>query len=99
MHPFGTACASSNTSMIANTVVNIWKPEGIFPVPKYKDDLKDFCIPSPTGIFHDRDFSYDYDHTEMLCCITPLDVPWPDEIHHHLHQISLGHSAKTRQSS
>jgi len=78
-HPFGAACASSNAGMIANAVVDIWKAEGIFPVPKYEDDLKVFHVPSPTGPFHDSDFSYNYDCTEMLCRIAPLGVPWHEE--------------------
>jgi len=74
-HPFGAACASSNAGMIANAIVNIWKAEGAFPVPKYEDNLKVFHVPSPTGPFHDSDFSYDYDCTKMLCRIAPLGVP------------------------
>jgi len=65
--------------MVANAIVDIWRAEGIFPVPKYEDDLKIFCTPSSTGIFHNGDFSYDYDRTEMLRCITPLGVPWHDK--------------------
>ena len=71
VHPFGTACASSNAGMIANAVVDIWQAEGVFPVPKYEDDLKVFRIPSQTGPFCDGDFSYNYDHAEMLCHIHP----------------------------
>jgi len=78
-HPFGAACTSSNTGMIANAVVDIWKAEGVFPVPKYEDDLKVFCVPSPTGPFHDGDFSYNYDCTKMLRRIAPLGVPWHEE--------------------
>ena len=65
--------------MIANAVVDIWQAEGVFPVPKYEDDLKVFRIPSQTGPFRDGDFSYDYDHAEMLHRIHPLGVPWHDE--------------------
>jgi len=79
VHPFGAACASSNASMIANAVVNIWRAEGVFPVPKYEDNLKVFRIPSPMGLFHDGNFSYDYDCAEMLRRIHPLGVPWHDE--------------------
>ena len=78
-HPFGAACASSNAGMIANAVVDIWKAEGVFPVPKYEDDLKVFRVPSPTGVFHDGDFSYEYDRAEMLRRIAPLGVPWHEE--------------------
>ena len=78
-HPFGTACTSSNAGMIANAVINIWRGEGVFPVPKYKDNLKIFHIPSSTRTFHDGHFSYDYDGTEMLQCIAPLGVPWHNE--------------------
>jgi len=78
-HPFGAACASSNAGMIANAVVNIWHVEGIFPVPKYEDDLKVFRIPSPMCLFHDSGFFYDYDCADMLCCIHPWGVPWHDE--------------------
>lgn len=78
-HPFGATCASSNAGMITNDVVDIWKAEGVFPVPKYEDDLKVFCVPSPPGTFHDGDSSYDYDHTKMLCHIAPLHVPWHEE--------------------
>ena len=79
VHPFGAACASSNAGMIANAVIDIWKAEGIFPVPKCKDDLKFFHIPLPMDAFHDGDFSYDYDHSEMLCHIAPWGIPWHDE--------------------
>jgi len=65
--------------MITNAVVDIWRGEGVFPVPKYEDDLKIFRIPSSTGTFHDGHFSYDYDHTEMLRRIAPLGVPWHNE--------------------
>src|SRR6266700_2068697 len=65
-HPFSTACASSNTGMIANAVVDIWEKEGIRPILKYKDDLKIFRIPSAAGSFIDGDFCYNYDHVEML---------------------------------
>ena len=78
-HPFGAACASSNAGMIANAVVDIWKAEGVFPIPKYEDDLKVFRIPSSTSTFHDGNFSYDYDRSEMLRRIAPLGVPWHDE--------------------
>ena len=78
-HPFGAACASSNAGMIANAVVDIWNAEGVFPVPKYEDDLKVFRIPSPTGTFQDGEFTYDYDRAEMLRRIHPLGVPWHDE--------------------
>jgi hypothetical protein len=78
-HPFGAACASSNAGMIANAVVNIWRAEGVFPVPKYEDDLKVFHFPSQTGTFRDGDFLYDYDRSEMLRRIHPLGVPWHDE--------------------
>lgn len=30
------------SGMIANASVDIWRAEGVFPVPKYKDDLKAF---------------------------------------------------------
>ena len=65
--------------MIANAIIDIWRAEGVFPVPKYEDDLKVFRIPSPMGIFHDGDFSYNYDHTEMLWHIALLGIPWHDE--------------------
>jgi len=64
--------------MIANAVVDIWQAEGVFPVPKYEDDLKVFRVPSATGTFHDSGFSYDYDRAEMLRRIAPLGVPWHD---------------------
>jgi len=60
--------------MIANAVIDIWKAEGVFPVPKYEDDLKVFRTPLPTGTFHEGDFSYDYDCADMLRCIAPLGV-------------------------
>ena len=78
-HPFGAACASSNAGMIANAVVDIWRAEGVFPVPKYEDDLKAFRFPSASGLFIDGDFRYDYDRSEMLCRISSLGVPWHDE--------------------
>ena len=78
-HPFGAACASSNVGMIANAVVDIWRAEGVFPVPKYEDDLKAFRFPSPSSLFVDGDFHYDYDRDEMLRRISSLGVPWHDE--------------------
>jgi len=65
-HPFGMACASSNSGMIANAVVDIWKVEAVFPISKYEDDLKVFHLPLCTGTFCDGDFLYDYDRAEML---------------------------------
>jgi hypothetical protein len=79
VHPFGAACANSNAGMIANAVVDIWHAEGVFPVPKYEDDLKVFHIPSPMGSFRDGDFCYDYDRAEMFRRIHPLGVPWHNE--------------------
>ncbi|EDR04694.1 uncharacterized protein LACBIDRAFT_304015 [Laccaria bicolor S238N-H82] len=43
--------------MIANAVVDIWRAEGVFPVPKYEDDLKAFRFPSPLGPFVDGEFT------------------------------------------
>ena len=65
--------------MIANAVVDIWRAEGVFPVPTYEDNLKAFQFPSPSGPFIDGDFHYDYDRDEMLCCISSLGVPWHDK--------------------
>ena len=65
--------------MIANAVVDIWKGEGVFPVPKYEDDLNVFRVPSSTGTFSDGDFLYDYDRAEMLRRIQSLGVPWHEE--------------------
>ena len=65
--------------MIANAVVDIWEGEGVFPVPKYEDDLKVFRIPTATGAFVEGDFRYDYDRAEMLCRIESLGVPWHEE--------------------
>ena len=65
--------------MIANAVVDIWKAEGVSPVPKYEDNLKVFQVPSPTGVLHDGDFSFEYDHAEMLHRIASLGVPWHEE--------------------
>ena len=65
--------------MIANAVIDIWKGEGVFPIPKYKDDLRVFQVPSSTGIFPDGDFLYDYDCPEMLRHIQSLGVPWHEE--------------------
>ena len=59
-YPFGAASASSNAGMITNTVVDIWRAEGVFPVPKYEDDLKAFQFPSASGSFVDSNFRYDY---------------------------------------
>ena len=78
-HPFGAACASSNAGMIANAIVDIWEGEGVFPIPKYEDDLKVFRIPTSTGTFVEGDFHYDYDHAEMLHHIESLGVPWHEE--------------------
>jgi len=79
MHPFGAACASSNAGMIANAVVDIWAAEGVFPVPKYEDDLKVFRSPTPNGPFIDGEYCYEYDRTEMLRRISTLNVPWHEE--------------------
>ena len=65
--------------MIANAVVDIWRAEGVFPVPKYEDDLKAFQFPSTSGPFVDGNFQYDYDQSEMLRHISSLGVPWHDE--------------------
>lgn len=63
-HPFGAVLASSNSGMITNAAVDIWSRKGIFPVTKYEDNLKAFCIPLPDGIFIDGEFRYDYDRAE-----------------------------------
>ena len=78
-HQFGAACASSNAGMIANAVVDIWRAERVFPVPKYGDDLKAFQFPSTSGSFMNGDFCYYYDLSKMLQCISSLGVPWHDE--------------------
>ncbi len=65
--------------MIANTVVDIWWSEGVFPVPKYEDDLKAFRFPSNTGTFQDGDYAYDYDHATMMSQVESLNVPWHTE--------------------
>ena len=65
--------------MIANTVINIWRAKGIFPVPKYKDDVKAFQFPLESGLFLDGEFHYDYDRSEMLHHISSLGVPWHNE--------------------
>jgi len=75
-HPFGAACASSNSGMIANAVVDIWEAEGVGPILKYEDDLKVFRMPSADGAFVDGEFRYDYDREDMLHRIEPLGVPW-----------------------
>ena len=61
MHLFGAVCASSNTGMIANALVNIWMAEGVRPLLKYKDDLDIFCYPVLDGQFTDGDLRYSYD--------------------------------------
>lgn len=78
-HPFGAASASSNSGMIANAVVDIWRGEKVFPVLKYEDDLKAFRFPSPLGVYLDGPYSYDYDREEMLRRVAPLQVPWHQE--------------------
>ncbi len=78
-HPFGAASASSNSGMIANATVDIWRAEGVQPVLKYEDDLKSFRMPSATGTFRDGDYLYDYDREEMMRRIAPLQVPWHKE--------------------
>jgi hypothetical protein len=78
-HPFGAACASSNSSQPANAAIHIWAAEGVAPVPKYEDDLNAFRFPSLTGTFIDGAYSYDYDRAEMLRRIAPLDIPWHEE--------------------
>jgi hypothetical protein len=71
-HLFGAACASSNAGMITNAVVNIWRVEGVFPVPKYEDDLRAFQFPSTSGPFIHGEFCYDYDQSETLRWISSL---------------------------
>jgi len=78
-HPFGAACASSNAGMIVNAVVDIWEGEGVFPVPKYEDDLKVFRIPSASGTFVEGNFCYDYDHAKILRRIESLGISWHEE--------------------
>lgn len=78
-HPFGTASASSNSGMIANAVVDIWRGEGVFPVPKYEDDLNAFRFPSDTGTIQDGDYMYNYDRATMISRIESLNVPWHAE--------------------
>jgi len=78
-HPFGSTCTSSNAGMIVNAVVDIWRAEGVFPVPKYEDDLKAFQFPSASGPFIEGEFRYDYDQSEMLNRIASLGVPWHDK--------------------
>lgn len=65
--------------MIANAAVDIWECEGVFPVPKYEDDLKVFRYPTPNGPFVDGDFTYGYDKREMLSRIRTLAIPWHEE--------------------
>ncbi len=65
--------------MIANAVVDIWRSEGVFPVPKYEDDLKAFRFPSNTGTFRDGDYAYDYDRATMMSRVESLNVPWHAE--------------------
>jgi len=65
--------------MIANAAVDIWEAEGVRPVPKYEDDLKPFRFPSPSGLFRDGNFLYDYDKDEMLSRISSLCIPWHKE--------------------
>jgi len=67
-HPFGAACTSSNAGMVTNAIIGIWRAKGVFPVPKYKDDLKAFQFPSESGLFFEGEFHYDYDRSEMLHC-------------------------------
>lgn len=76
MHLFGAAAASSNTGMIGNAMVDIWKAEGVTPILRYEDDLKVFRYPVRARSFHQDGFKYDYDCDEALSCISPLHVPW-----------------------
>jgi hypothetical protein len=78
-NPFGLASASSNAGMPGNATVDIMRARGIFPVPKYEDDLQPFRQPMPNGKFHEGDFCYDYDRAEILRRIAPLSVPWHKE--------------------
>lgn len=78
-HPFGVSCASSNASMAANGAIDILRGEGVYPVPKYEDDLKVFRTPVSGGTFFDAGFSYAYDKEEMLRRIAPLGIPWHEE--------------------
>jgi hypothetical protein len=75
-HPFGVACASSNSSMTANSSVDIWEAERVRPVLKYEDDLKAFRVPVLNGPYVDGEYSYEYDKAEMLRRIAPLGIPW-----------------------
>ncbi len=78
-HPFGVACASSNSSMAANCAIDIFRAVGIYPVPKYEDDLKVFRLPVAEGPYSDAGYFYSYDKAEMLRRIAPLDIPWHKE--------------------
>lgn len=78
-HPFGASSASSNSGMIANATVDIWRGEGVCPVLKFEDDLHPFRFPSLTGPFCEGGYLYDYDREEMLRRIAPLQVPWHKE--------------------
>jgi hypothetical protein len=65
--------------MIANALVDIWRAEGVHPVPKYEDDLSPFRFPTPNGRFTEGEYRYDYDCTEILRRVSPLSVPWHEE--------------------
>ncbi|RXW16082.1 hypothetical protein EST38_g9772 [Candolleomyces aberdarensis] len=79
VHPFGCACASSNSGMIANAVVDIWHAKEVSPILKYEDDIGAFRSPVPGGPFSDGEFSYTYDRETLLSHVAPLCVPWHPE--------------------
>jgi hypothetical protein len=78
-NPFGLASASSNAGMPGNGTVDIMREVGVFPVPKYEDDLCPFRQPMPHGRFHDGGYCYDYNKPEILRRVAPLMVPWHRE--------------------
>ncbi|KAJ2917970.1 hypothetical protein MD484_g2463, partial [Candolleomyces efflorescens] len=79
VHPFGCACASSNSGMIANAVVDIWHAKGVSPVLKYEDDIGVFRSPSTGALFADGPFSYTYDRVTLISHVASLNVPWHPE--------------------
>ncbi|KAJ3495910.1 hypothetical protein NLJ89_g10560 [Agrocybe chaxingu] len=75
-NPFRAACASSDAGMIANAMVDIWVAEGIWPILKYEDNLNCFQHLVPNSLFHNGEFTYAYNHDDLLKCIESLKVPW-----------------------
>ncbi|KAF9439427.1 hypothetical protein P691DRAFT_690794 [Macrolepiota fuliginosa MF-IS2] len=65
--------------MIANTVVDIWRAEGVEPIFKSEDNLAPLHTPVTQGPHSDSVYTYAYNKEEILRRVEPLWVPWHPE--------------------